>query len=85
MKAPRQMSAAENPRRPLGLEAEARRIGDIAQISSSLGFAIGGARFSAFVLYGYVVAESQRAPRGSAAHRIDRDAVVERRLLQTLA
>lgn len=50
-------------------EADASRIGYIAQIFSSLGFPIAEARARAFLLYTYVVGESQLAQPGSAAQR----------------
>ena len=59
-------------------EGDASRIGYIAQIFSALGFAIGEARARAFLLYSYVVAESQMANQGAPAAR---RAFVERLLL----
>jgi AcrR family transcriptional regulator len=56
-------------------EADASRIGYIAQIFSSLGFPIAEARARAFLLYTYVVGESQMAQQGGAAQR---SAFVER-------
>lgn len=62
-------------------EGDARRIGYIAQIFSALGFAIHEARGRAFLLYSYVVAESQMANQGPPAAR---RALAERLLLTTL-
>ncbi len=61
-------------------EADAARIGYIAQVFSSLGFAIGEARARAFLLYSYELAESQLATHGSAAQRQERKLLVERLL-----
>ena len=61
-------------------EADAARIGYIAQVFSSLGFAIGEARARAFLLYSYEVAESLLCTSGSAAQRQDRALLVERLL-----
>ena len=66
-------------------EADARRIGYIAQVFSALGFGIAEARSRAFLLYSYVVAESQLAGQGTAAQRAERRRFVERFLQQTLA
>lgn len=61
-------------------EADASRIGYIAQVFSSLGFGIGEARGRAYLLYSYVVAESQMANQGAAAPR----RVLVERLMQTV-
>ena len=66
-------------------EADARRIGYIAQVFSGLGFGIAEARNRAFLLYSYVVAESQLAGQGNAAQREERSRFVERFLQQSLA
>lgn len=65
-------------------EADASRIGYIAQIFSSLGFAIAEARSRAFLLYSYVVAESQMPNQGTTAQRTARSRLVEKLLTQTL-
>ena len=62
-------------------EADAARIGYIAQVFSSLGFAIAEARARAFLLYSYEVAESLLCTPGSAAQRQER-ALLGERLLQ---
>jgi AcrR family transcriptional regulator len=61
-------------------EADASRIGYIAQVFSSLGFPIVDARSRAFLLYAYVVGESLMSNQGSAAQREDRSRFVERLL-----
>ncbi|MBX3635760.1 MAG: TetR/AcrR family transcriptional regulator [Rubrivivax sp.] len=66
-------------------EADASRIGYIAQVFSSLGFGIAEARSRAFVLYSYEVAESLLAAQGSGSQRQERARFVERLLLQPLA
>lgn len=66
-------------------EADALRIGYIAQVFSGLGFGIAEARNRAFLLYSYVVAESQLHGQGHAAQRAERMRFVERFLQQTLA
>jgi AcrR family transcriptional regulator len=65
-------------------EADANRIGYIAQIFSALGFAISEARSRAFLLYSYVVAESQMSNQGTAAQRAARSRLVEKLLTQVL-
>jgi AcrR family transcriptional regulator len=65
-------------------EADASRIGYIAQVFSSLGFAVAEARNRAFLAYAYVVGESLMAGQGSAAQRQDRARLVERLLQQLL-
>ena len=65
-------------------EADASRIGYIAQVFSSLGFSIAEARARAFLLYAYVVGESQMPTQGSATQRQERCRFVERLLQQPL-
>ena len=65
-------------------EADASRIGYIAQVFSSLGFAVTEARSRAFVLYAFVVGESLMANQGSAAQRLERGRLVEQLLQQPL-
>lgn len=61
-------------------EADAARIGYIAQVFSSLGFPIVEARSRAFLLYSYEVAESLLAAQGSAGQRAERARLVEQLL-----
>ena len=61
-------------------EADAARIGYIAQVFSSLGFAIAEARSRAFLLYSYELAEALLSAPGSAALRQERALLVERLL-----
>ena len=65
-------------------EADASRIGYIAQVFSSLGFAVAEARSRAFLLYAFVVGESLMANQGSAAQRLERSRLVEQLLQQPL-
>jgi AcrR family transcriptional regulator len=65
-------------------EADASRIGYIAQVFSALGFSITEARSRAFVLYSYTVAESMMPSRGSKAQREERSRWVEQLLRQPL-
>lgn len=65
-------------------EADAARIGYIAQVFSALGFGIAEARSRAFMLYSYEVAESLLSSQGSAAQRQERARFIERLLLQPL-
>jgi len=65
-------------------EADAARISYIAQIFSSLGFAIGEARSRAFLLYSYVVAESLVSTPSTASQRTQRSEFVERLLVRRL-
>ena len=58
-------------------QSDASRIGYIAQVFSALGFGIKEARARAFLLYAYVVGESQMAGQGSAAQRTERREWVE--------
>lgn len=66
-------------------EADALRIGYIAQVFSALGFGIAEARNRAFLLYSYVVAESLLGHHGTGAQRQDRSAFVEALLQQPTA
>jgi len=59
-------------------EADAARIGYIAQVFSSLGFSITEARARAFLLYSYEVAESLLSTQDGAAQRQERAQLVER-------
>jgi AcrR family transcriptional regulator len=59
-------------------EADASRIGYIAQVFSGLGFSIAEARSRAFLLYSYVVAESLLSAQGTPAQRDERARFVER-------
>ena len=59
-------------------EADAARIGHIAQVFSSLGFSITEARARAFLLYSYEVAESLLSTQDDAAQRQERAQLVER-------
>ena len=65
-------------------EADASRIGYIAQVFSSLGFGVVEARSRAFLLYAFVVGESLMANQGSAAQRQERGRLVEQLLQQPL-
>ena len=65
-------------------EADASRIGYIAQVFSSLGFAVAEARSRAFLLYAFVVGESLIANQGSATQRLERSRLVEQLLQQPL-
>ena len=58
-------------------QSDASRIGYIAQVFSALGFGIKEARARAFLLYAYVVGESQMAGQGSAAQRAERRELVQ--------
>lgn len=62
-------------------EADASRIAYISQVFSSLGFSLVEARARGFILYAYVVAESQMANQGNPSLRTP---VVERLLRQVL-
>jgi AcrR family transcriptional regulator len=62
-------------------EADAARIGYIAQIFSSLGFAIAVARQRAFITYAHVVAESLMPNQGGATQRTERTRLFERLVL----
>jgi AcrR family transcriptional regulator len=65
-------------------EADAARIGYIAQVFSALGFPLLEARSRAFLLYSYEVAESLLAAQGSPAQREERARFVERLLTTPL-
>lgn len=66
-------------------EADAARMGYIAQVFSSLGFGIAEARARAFLLYSYEVTESLLSTLGGASQRQERARFVERLLQQPLA
>ena len=66
-------------------EADASRIGYIAQLFSALGFGVAEARARAFLVYSYVVGESLLAAQGSPAQRQQRARFVARLLQQFLA
>ncbi len=66
-------------------EADASRIGYIAQVLSALGFPIAEARARAFVLYGTMLAEALMPTLGNAAQREERARFVERLMTQPLA
>lgn len=61
-------------------EADASRMGYIAQVFSALGFPLVEARSRAFLLYSYEVAESLLSTQGSAAQREERARFVEQLL-----
>lgn len=61
-------------------EADASRMGYIAQVFSALGFPLVEARSRAFLLYSYEVAESLLSSQGSAAQRAERARFVEQLL-----
>jgi AcrR family transcriptional regulator len=65
-------------------EADGARIGYIAQLFSALGFGMAEARWRAFALYAYVVAESQISAPIAQAQRTERDRFIERLLLLPL-
>ncbi len=65
-------------------EADASRIDYIAQVFSALGFAPIESRHRAFVLYSYLVAESQLTPVSGAQQRAERRRFVEQLVLQPL-
>lgn len=65
-------------------EADGSRIAYIAQLFSALGFGIAEARWRAFALYAYVVAESQIAAPIALAQREERDRFIERLMLLPL-
>lgn len=66
-------------------EADAARIGYIAQVFSALGFGIRQARSRAFMLYSYELAESLLSPREGTQQRLERARFAELLLLQPLA
>ena len=65
-------------------EADGSRIAYIAQLFSALGFGVAEARFRAFALYAYVVAESQIAAPIAQLQRAERDRFIERLMLLPL-
>lgn len=65
-------------------EADASRMSYIAQVFSSLGFAIAEARARSFLLYSYLVAESLLSTPTSPSQRDQRSRFVERLLGQPL-
>jgi AcrR family transcriptional regulator len=65
-------------------EADAARLGYIAQVFSAMGFPILEARSRAFVLYTYVVGESLLATQGSAARKAERARFVEQLMMRPL-
>jgi AcrR family transcriptional regulator len=65
-------------------EADGSRIAYIAQLFSALGFGVSEARFRAFALYAYLVAESQIAAPIAQLQRQERDRFVERLMLLPL-
>ncbi len=65
-------------------EADGARIVYIAQLFSALGFGVAEARWRAFALYAYVVAESQIAAPIAQLQREERDRFIERLMLQPL-
>jgi len=65
-------------------EADASRMGYIAQVFSSLGFSIGEARSHSFLLYSYVVAESLFSTPASAAQRQQRTAILEQPVIEKI-
>ncbi|MFO1271649.1 MAG: TetR/AcrR family transcriptional regulator [Rubrivivax sp.] len=66
-------------------EADASRVGYIAQVFSALGFPIAEARQRAQLCYSYLIAESLLSPAGSTAQRDERRRFVQRLLQQPLA
>jgi len=66
-------------------EADAARIGYIAQVFSALGFGIAEARARAQLLYSYEVAASLISPQGGSAQQQERAAVIEQLLQQPLS
>ncbi len=65
-------------------EADGSRIAYIAQLFSALGFGVAEARFRAFALYAYVVAESQITAPIAQLQRQERDRFIERLMLLQL-
>jgi len=65
-------------------EADATRVSYVSQVFSSLGFPIAEARWRAFLLYSYVVAESAMSPNVTAVQRDERDRFVEQLMRQRL-
>jgi AcrR family transcriptional regulator len=65
-------------------EADASRMGYIAQVFSSLGFAVSEARSRAFLLYSYLVGESLFSTPATLSQRQQRSQFVERLVRQGL-
>ena len=65
-------------------EADAARMGYIAQVFSSLGFAIAEARARAFLLYSYELAESLLSTKAPPRSGSERALLVERLLMLPL-
>ncbi len=65
-------------------QSDASRIGYIAQVFSALGFGFKESRARAFLLYAYVVGESQMSGQGSPAQRAERREFVEQLLRRSL-
>jgi len=65
-------------------EADGARLAYISQVFSSLGFGVAEARWRAFALYAYVVAESQIAAPIAQLQREERDRFIERLMLLPL-
>jgi AcrR family transcriptional regulator len=63
-------------------EADASRIGYIAQVFSALGFPVMEARSRAFILYGYIVSESLMPTLSSKAQQDERRRFAERLFTQ---
>lgn len=63
-------------------EADASRVGYIAQLFSALGFPVVEARSRAFMLYGYIVTESLMYTHGNQAQKEERRRFAERLFLQ---
>lgn len=66
-------------------EADAARIGYIAQVFSALGFGIAEARARAQLLYSYEVAASLISPQGGSVQQQERAGIIERLLQQPLS
>jgi AcrR family transcriptional regulator len=66
-------------------EADASRIGYIAQVFSALGFPVMEARSRAFMLYGYIVSESLMPTLSSKAQQEERRRFAERLFTQRVA
>ncbi len=65
-------------------EADAARMGYIAQVFSALGFGVAEARWRAFATYAYVVAGSQIAAPIAQLQREERDRFIEKLMLLPL-
>lgn len=66
-------------------EADASRIGYIAQVFSALGFPIVESRERAFLAYSYLIAESLVSASGSSTQRRERSTFVEKLMCNELA